>query len=265
MTDFGELGGASIDKPDESPKKGKLKVKVIDDCTGDGIDGVEVIVLKGKNKTKKKSNSSGIADFGEMPAAGYVVKIKKHFDNADYFLILIQYPRFTWKKKAIVEAIAGADVPEGGEELVEIKIKIFRLVAPIKFKRVRIRLSGDKYGHWWTELGGGESYGWWPAQALGLIDTFKGVPGVLNGMVGGTPLFSGGSAITDPHDGDPGDLTFSPVVNDCRTDDELKQEVRSVANGYSGNWSWRFEFGNHCHTFQKKIMGNLNPKGFKDV
>lgn len=33
----------------------------------------------------------------------------------------------------------------------------------IKVKRKHIHLTGDdKYGHWWTEIGPSESYGWWP-------------------------------------------------------------------------------------------------------
>jgi hypothetical protein len=153
-------------------------------------------------------------------------------------------------------------VPEGGEVELVIEIKVFRLVAPIVFKRKQIDPFGpDPYGHWWTELGGGESYGWWPSRGVGVIDTLKGIPGALNGV----PHFPRGTSTRDPHDGDVADQKFSPVIDDCRSDEDLKNEVRAVARGYSGNWSWRFELGNHCHTFQKKTIAAVKARGFKDV
>ncbi len=55
----------------------------------------------------------------------------------------------------------------------------------IKVKRNNIHLTGDdKYGHWWTELGPGESYGWWPKNPVGLVDTFGGTEGELRWTFG---------------------------------------------------------------------------------
>jgi hypothetical protein len=264
VTQIGEGVSVAVDSSgsDSEPPPGKLKVKLLEECTGDAIEGAEVTArIDGKEK-KVKSDSSGIADFGEVSPSSYFVKIKKHYADADYFLILIHYPRFTWKRKAIVEEGESATVPEGGEEQIDVELKVYRVVAPIVFKRKQIDPFGeDKYGHWWTELGGGESYGWWPSQGVGVIDTIRGVPGALNGV----PHFPSGTPTRDPHDGDPGDQQFSPVIDDCRSDEELKDKIRTMARGYSGNWSWFFELGNHCHTFQKKAIKVISARGFKDV
>ena len=55
----------------------------------------------------------------------------------------------------------------------------------------------DKYGHWWTEMDGNESYGWWPKDPVDSKGTLLGVDGELNGQssFGGTPT-------VDPHHGD---------------------------------------------------------------
>ena len=123
-------------------------------------------------------------------------------------------------------------------------------------KRKHISLKGDdKYGHWWTELGGGESYGWWPAEPLSTWKTLTGVNGDLNGqaMFGGTPT-------TDPHDGDPAEEEFHPKVSVCdkRTDDEIKDCIRGFASSYSGEWRWTFGGGQNCHTFQESLMSHCD-------
>lgn len=261
MTELGEPVAPGASDEAKDPKPGKLKVKVVDKCTGDAIEGAEVVISVNGSPIKKKSDASGLADFGEVPARDHVVKVKMHYTQADHFLILVHYPRITWSKKAIVEAMSSATVPEGGEVEHRAEIKVFRVVAPIVFKRKQIDPFGDdKYGHWWTEIGG-ESYGWWPSRGVGLMDTIFGVPGALNGV----PHFPSGTPTTDPHDGDVADMKFSPVIDDCRSDNDLKDAIRAVARGYSGNWSWFFELGNHCHTFQKKTISAVKARGFKDV
>ncbi len=271
MTEVLEPVSPGVPAQDNDPKQGKLKVKVVGKCTGDAIKGAEVLVNSGGKKINKKTDSTGIADMGELPARDHLLKVKMHFTDADYFLILIHYPRVTWRKKALVEAVASATVPEGGEVELRVEINVYRVVAPIIYKRKQIDpftkdADGEKdpYGHWWTELGG-ESYGWWPSRGVGVVDTVFGIPGALNGVVNGVPQFAGGSPTTDPHDGEPAGQQFSPVIDDCRSDEDLKNLVRSVARGYSGNWSWFFEFGNHCHTFQKKTISTVNARGFRDV
>jgi len=262
LTQIGESVAVGADAPAEDPKPGKLKVKVVGKCTGDGLEGAEVTAFNDGNQIKKTTDASGIADIGEVSAGDHVVKVKMHFKDADYFLIIVHYPRITWSKKAIVEAVGSATVPEGGEVELVIELKVYRLVTPIVYKRKQIDPFGaDQYGHWWTELGGGESYGWWPSRGVGIIDTIFGIPGALNGV----PHFPSGTPTSDPHDSDPADQQFSPVIDDCRTDDDLKDLIRTCARGYSGNWSWFFELGNHCHTFQKKTISEVRARGFKDV
>ena len=41
--------------------------------------------------------------------------------------------------------------------------------------------------------------------------------------------------------------------------------MRDFANGYRGGWSWFLELGNHCHTFQKKMMTAANLTLFKVI
>jgi hypothetical protein len=132
----------------------------------------------------------------------------------------------------------------------------------ITMKRKNISLTGDdKFGHWWTELGDDESYGWWPAEPLSeggglpqaLGRTMTGVKGDLNGQA----MF-GGNPTQDPHHGDPAEESFHPKVGVCdtRTDDEIKDCIRGYAKSYSGEWRWTFGFGQNCHTFQEGLMSH---------
>jgi hypothetical protein len=109
----------------------------------------------------------------------------------------------------------------------------------------------DKYGHWWIEIDGTESYGWWPKTHVGLRDTFGGTDGELNGQTTyhGTPT-------RDPHHGDDAEEEFHPVVcgDDTRTDEEIKNCLRAFARSYSGGWRWTFGAGQNCHTFQQAAM-----------
>jgi hypothetical protein len=91
--------------------------------------------------------------------------------------------------------------------------------------------------------------------------TFGGVEGELNGQTS----FSG-TPNKDPHHGDPGaDEKFQPVIHDCRTDVEIKQCIRDFAAAYSGEWSWKFEFGKNCHSFQLEMIDNCDIGDLKEV
>src|SRR5215211_1052478 len=51
----------------------------------------------------------------------------------------------------------------------------------ITVKRINPRV-GDTFGHWWIEMDGVESYGWWPARRpVGLRIFLFGTKGTLNG------------------------------------------------------------------------------------
>ncbi len=60
----------------------------------------------------------------------------------------------------------------------------------------------------------------------------------------------------DPHaiSHDSGDEQYHPVRDDCFTVDNVKECIVHFALTYSGGWSWFLEAGNHCHTFQKKLI-----------
>ncbi|AFZ25547.1 hypothetical protein Cylst_3397 [Cylindrospermum stagnale PCC 7417] len=125
----------------------------------------------------------------------------------------------------------------------------------ITMKRKHIQLTGDdKYGHWWTEIDGGESYGWWPKYHVGLKGTLFGVEGELNGMTS-----FGGSSTKDPHHGDSAEQ-FHPVYTGSKTNAAIKADIRSFASSYSGQWRWTFGFGQNCHTFQKSLMNTIGIK-----
>ncbi|MCW7540674.1 RHS domain-containing protein [Aquabacterium sp. A7-Y] len=127
-------------------------------------------------------------------------------------------------------------------------------VNDITILRKDIDLSAeDKYGHWWVELGRNESYGWWPSKGVSLTETVLGVPGDLNGQrrFGGTPT-------RDPHHGDRsrGVNVFDVYSNDNRSSEEIQNQVRDFAKKYNGQWSW--PGGQNCHTFQEKMLKELN-------
>lgn len=123
----------------------------------------------------------------------------------------------------------------------------------IVVKRNHIHLLGnDKYGHWWTEMKGTKSYGWWPKNKVDLKGTLFGVPGELNGQTsfGGTPT-------KDPHHGDTPDETLSVSCTDSsKTESTVLAEIDAFASKYSGEWRWTFGFGQNCHTFQESLLAN---------
>jgi hypothetical protein len=102
-----------------------------------------------------------------------------------------------------------------------------------------------------------------------LTRTFRGVEGDLNGVksFGGWLRRNGDPCDMDPHHiyGDQGKVRYQPVLHDARKDEDLKTAMPAFALAYTGSWSWRFEFGNHCHTFQKRMMEHCSLHEFKDA
>lgn len=98
-------------------------------------------------------------------------------------------------------------------------------------------------------------------QAIGK--TLAGVPGILNGDEDHKKNEK------DPHHGDKDlgktDEDYHPVIVDCRTDAEIHKAIRDFAFAYSGQWSWRLEFGKNCHTFQKDAMKKLRLDKVKEI
>ena len=96
--------------------------------------------------------------------------------------------------------------------------------------------------------------------------TFRGVEGELNGATYFQGVAKGG-IYRDPHDlmGDKGNEQYSPVIIGCDTIDDFRKKAEAFALSYSGDWSWRLEAGNHCHTFQIALMNHLAFDKFKVI
>ena len=107
----------------------------------------------------------------------------------------------------------------------------------------------EKYGHWWVEIDGSESYGWWPKYSVGLWETLTGTDGELNGQTSfrGTPT-------KDPHHGDSADESFNPTAPSGTTNASIKTCIRKFTKSYSGEWRWTLGWGQNCHTFQEDMM-----------
>jgi hypothetical protein len=159
-----------------------------------------------------------------------------------------------------------------GEKILSILIKRknIKWIALLQENIGKKNTGVDTYGHWWFEIDGNESYGWWPKDPVGLLETFTSVAGELNGvtMFGGTPT-------KDPHHGDNADISVNPKADfggywgllqkrtlkygkgkgkkcKCVTEDEIKDSLRAFAKAYSGSWS--YPFGQSCHRFQKAAL-----------
>lgn len=121
-------------------------------------------------------------------------------------------------------------------------------------KRAAYSVAQARYNANYSTVG---AYG----QAFGK--TFAGVPGILNGDEDRK------LRERDPHHGDwidgSTDEDYHPVIDDCRTKDEIHQAIRDYAFAYSGNWSWRLEGGNNCHTFQVGAMNKLHLDKVKKI
>jgi hypothetical protein len=93
-----------------------------------------------------------------------------------------------------------------------------REVKLITIKRLHLSVTTKEYGHWWFEIGDprdadSESYGWWPENRLGKLDTLMGVRGILNGaeeFLNGRNF--GNPPPRDPHHGRMAEETFHPRV-----------------------------------------------------
>jgi hypothetical protein len=132
-----------------------------------------------------------------------------------------------------------------------------RTVNFVEIKRNNIHFSprlGTDYGHFWTEIDGTESYGWWPDHCpVTLYETLFGTGGDLNGVAG----CGGTSRTQDPHHGETADRAFHPVLTVPKTDATVRSDIRSFANAYSGGWRWTFGYGQNCRTFQASLMASV--------
>lgn len=125
-----------------------------------------------------------------------------------------------------------------------------RVLRFVTVKR-NLPLVGRSYGHWWVEVDGTESYGWWPGRApLRTRDILLGAPGVLNG-VDDAPA---GQPRRDTNHGLAADYEFHPVLVAPRTDDEVRDAVRRFAVTFRGPWQWSIRPTMNCRLFQLALF-----------
>ena len=307
------------DKKKEKEEKGNLKIRVVEICSNNPVENVDIRA----GRLKSKTNSSGETEIKDIAVKNYSIAAKKHSKNLDYIKFISHiHPRIVSSYKAVSENYSKAEVNNNETTEIEIQLERYRLLDKVQYKRIHINLSNDDYGHWWTEIDTNESYGWWPKYPInhtenkvdlptpptppktpppnadyiakirymadktvyeaqykiyelkkaacelrnteiGQVST--GVEGELNGQHS-----FGGSATKDPHDGHPADETYKPVINDCRTDVDIQNQIRTFASSYTskyGNkWSYRGDrFDNSCHTFQIRAMKDCTLDKVKKV
>lgn len=117
-------------------------------------------------------------------------------------------------------------------------------------KRIDPRLP-NTWGHWWIELDGEESYGWWPYPCpMGWKGAMLGSDGCLNGI--GTA--AGGTTTRDAYHGEEPDHWFHPTLVIDKSDDQVREEIRAYARSYVGGfrwqWWWLRDGADNCRTFQ---------------
>ncbi len=127
-----------------------------------------------------------------------------------------------------------------------------RVLPYVTIKRTNPRV-GDTFGHWWVEIDGTESYGWWPHRCpIRIRDFFLGGHGTLNGMGGSC---SGGTTMTDPHHLEPADHSFHPTLVVRKSDRRVRADVRAFAQRSTGGWRWSTKpISDECRSFQLRLL-----------
>ena len=112
------------------------------------------------------------------------------------------------------------------------------------------------FGHWWIELDGVESYGWWPQRCpLRLRDFVLGGRGALNGITGSC---AGGSSSRDPHHLETAEHEFHPVLTTRKSDRRVRAEIRAFASAFESGWRWSTKpETDDCRTFQVRMMNAI--------
>lgn len=125
-----------------------------------------------------------------------------------------------------------------------------RVVEFIVVKR-NLPLVGRSYGHWWLEVDGSESYGWWPRRTpLRTRGVLFGVPGVLNGGA----VQPDGARRRDPNHGLVGDYEFHPVLMTAHSDDDVRSAIRRFVTTFAGEWRWSLHPTMNCRLFQLALF-----------
>lgn len=129
-----------------------------------------------------------------------------------------------------------------------------RVLQFVTVKRTNPRLG--TFGHWWVEVDGVESYGWWPGRCpLRMRHFLLGGRGALNGTGGAC---SGGSRSRDPHHRESAEHEFHPVLATRKSDRRVRAEIRSFAAAYDAGWRWRVRpETDDCRTFQVRLLESV--------
>src|SRR2546429_539858 len=105
----------------------------------------------------------------------------------------------------------------------------------VTVKRINPQV-GDTMGHWWIEMDGIESYGWWPARRpVGLRVFLFGTQGTLNG---GRVFADGRPSARDPHHLDAAPHEFHPRLLVRKSDRQVRAEIRAFAESFDSRWRW---------------------------
>jgi len=151
-----------------------------------------------------------------------------------------KYPVGSEENQKMKPPKAPSDLPSDSSRMQKIQFKLDRAVYFVKQKMYQ--LSGDP-----------------------TIQTFMGVEGELNGK------YFGGTDTRDAHHvgNDAGDEQYKPVRKDCIEYAEIRKKIiefsKNYKSKYGDKWSWRLEGGNHCHTFQKRLMKDCSLDNVKVI
>jgi hypothetical protein len=125
----------------------------------------------------------------------------------------------------------------------------------ITVKRINPRV-GDTFGHWWIEMDGVESYGWWPARRpVGLRVFLFGTKGTLNG---GHAFPDGRPSARDPHHLDAATHEFHPRLLVRKSDRQVRSEIRAFAESFESKWRWSARpTTRDCRRFQLALFKSV--------
>jgi hypothetical protein len=127
-----------------------------------------------------------------------------------------------------------------------------RILPYATVKRINPRV-GDTFGHWWIEIDGTESYGWWPERCpIRVRDFFFGSSGSVNGLHSSC---AGGTTMTDPHHRESAQHSFHPTLVVRKSDRRVRRDIRSFAQRFAGEWRYSTKpTSNDCRSFQLRLL-----------
>lgn len=228
-----------------------------------GVKGVLVELVSVAYNLSAETNSDGVVSFKDVPCDNYAIKLSQYefdIESLDKLKCTVKSGKssnndFTIKVRRQLRTV-----------------EVFRL--PTQYYNAVAGKSNseddDPYGHHWLKIyktlydaqieNPYDSYGWWPVEPVGKLETVIGVKGALNGY----PKFSK-IKDHDPYhtkykrDSKKLQDVFFPYVTDGKTASEYKASIRKYAKSFSKDvsdrWSWRTNGGGwHCKTFQAYLM-----------